>query len=259
MRLFLVIDETRFFHPDFSARLIEKTLDDVVGAALVTKVLPKNNITRYLRKHWYYLKVPEILKLVYQNGRMGVQDRLSKKMRGGHFHSVRSVLRFFDVDFIEVEYNINQDRYLKFIEEKKPDVILSSNSLYFGDVLLRIPAFGCINRHSALLPSYGGLLPVFQAFRSGEKYTGVTVHKMEKRQDRGPILAQRKIEISGSATVFDLYKRCFEMSPDVVLEALEKIRKNQATCASENVQESYFSFPSEEHWNEFRQRKGRLI
>ena len=61
------------------------------------------------------------------------------------------------------------------------NIIISSNSLIFKKELLSIPKICTINRHSALLPSYGGLLPVFQSFIHGEKFTGVSIHYMNNK------------------------------------------------------------------------------
>lgn len=65
------------------------------------------------------------------------------------------------------------------------DVIISSQSLYFGKKILEIPVLCCINRHSGLLPNNGGLWPGFQAVRKGEPETGVSVHTYGQFRQRG--------------------------------------------------------------------------
>lgn len=259
MRLYLVIDETRFYHPDFIADLLRKTKDEVVGAALVTKILPKNSLEEYLKKNVTLLKPTEIFKLVCQRYVSAAKEKFSKPKKDGPFYSVRGVFEAFGVDYIEVEYNINQPQYLNHIRQAQPDVIISSNSLIFGKELLSLPKKCIINRHSGLLPAYGGLWPVFQAYRNGEKYTGVSVHTMEKKIDRGIVLAQKPIEISAGLTLADLYKKCFAVSADVILEALEKVRKDDLSPCTSQTNHSYFSFPTKEHWTAFRSRGGRFI
>lgn len=259
MRLYLVIDETDFYQPNFVARFLERTKDQVVGAALVTRILAKNNINFYLVSHWYYLRFTEILKLVGQSVRAKIYDAILPKRRGGRFYSVRSVFKFFRVDFIEVHDDINREEYIRHIQNSQPDVVVSSNSLYFGLDILRIPKICCINRHSALLPSYGGLFPVLQAYAHGEDFTGVSVHMMTKKMDSGSILAQRKFMIRPEDTIASLYKQCFEYSTDVLLDALERIRRRDFLPVVNNYQESYYSFPTKEHWEIFRKRGGRFI
>jgi len=139
------------------------------------------------------------------------------------------------------------------------DVIISSNPLYFGKEILSIPSKCCINRHSALLPSYGGLWPVFQAFRSGEKYVGVSVHIMDKKIDAGCVLSYKKIEIGKGDSLADLYEKCFDISAELVCDALDKIRSANYASPEEQFSPSYFSFPTKSHWVQFRKMNGRFI
>ena len=253
------MDETRFYQPDFVADLLKKTRDEVVGACLVTRIPDKNSIEHYLMKNLSLLKPMEILKLIAKKYSMAFKDMLSKSGCYGTFYSVRSALNHFKVDFIEVENDINQEPHLNWIIERKPDVLISSNSLYFKKKLLQVPNLCCLNRHSSLLPAYGGLWPVFHAFRNGEKYVGISVHTMESKVDQGVVLAQEKIEIKNGMTLSDLYKECFKKSSQVVLDALEKVRRNDLKSCVEEISSTYFSFPTKEHWMVFRERGGKFI
>ena len=259
MRLILVMDETRFYQPDFVADLLRKTRAEVVGACLVTKIPAKNSIEHYLVKNLLFLKPVEILNLIAKKYSIAFKDMLSSS--GGYecFYSVRSALKHFKVDFIEVENDINQEQYLNWITKRKPDVLISSNSLYFKKALLQSPKLCCLNRHCGLLPAYGGLWPVFHAFRNGEKYIGVSVHTMESKIDQGIVLAHKEIEIKNGMTLSDLYEACFQESSQVVLDALEKVRRNDFKSCAGGISPTYFSFPTKEHWRLFRERGGKVI
>ena len=259
MRLYLVIDETCFYQQNFVARFLEKTQDEVVGAALVTRIPKKNNIHQYLFERWYHLRFFEILKLLTLFFVAKLFDVFLPKKREGRFYSVKSVFKFFRVPFIEVKDDMNQEAYIHHIKSKNPDVLISSNSLYFHKNILKLPRICCINRHSALLPSYGGLFPVLQAYLHAETYTGVSVHMMNRHMDAGAVLSQKKIEISKKDTVASLYKKCFEISAKVVLEALNKIKENDFSPVYNHCTASYYSFPTKEHWKTFREKGGRFI
>lgn len=260
MRLFLVIAENSFYIPNFLAGFLRQTPDQVVGAALVTKTLPKNDLQTYLIRHWYYLTPREMLKLVAQRSAMAVKDRVLPKSAAGPFYSVRAVLAFHHIETFEVQNDINRPLYLDRIRRKEPDVLVSSNPLIFKEEILRIPRICCLNRHSALLPAYGGLWPVFQALRNGEAYTGATVHTMERKIDGGIILARRKVPIGPGATVAGLYEETYRVSVEALLEALDKIRANELAPLPQNgFVPSYYSFPTREHWEDFRRRGARFI
>ncbi|MBN1558534.1 MAG: hypothetical protein JW951_10370 [Lentisphaerae bacterium] len=258
MTLFFIIDETAFYHPDFLARFLERTPDEVVGAARVTQVPAKNNIEAYIVRHGYYLRPGEIARLAFRKMRARLLDRFAPRRQGGAFYSVRAVLEHFGIDYFDVANSINRSVCLDRIRAAQPDVIVSSNSLIFGEALLNMPSICCLNRHSALLPAYGGLWPVFQAWRSGEKTTGVSIHTMEKEIDRGIVLSSRTVPIEPGCTIAALYKRCFELSVDALLEALDRVRNNDWRDRSADVTPSYYSFPTRAHWKEFRARGGRF-
>jgi methionyl-tRNA formyltransferase len=56
--------------------------------------------------------------------------------------------------------------------------------------LLAIPRLGMINVHASLLPKYRGAAPVHRAVIDGELETGVTIMRVEKMLDAGPMLAK---------------------------------------------------------------------
>jgi len=56
--------------------------------------------------------------------------------------------------------------------------------------LLTIPRLGTINVHASLLPKYRGAAPVHRAVMNGDRETGVTIMRVVKELDAGPMLAK---------------------------------------------------------------------
>jgi methionyl-tRNA formyltransferase len=56
--------------------------------------------------------------------------------------------------------------------------------------LLLVPALGMINVHASLLPKYRGAAPIHRAILAGERETGVTIMRVVKALDAGPMLAR---------------------------------------------------------------------
>lgn len=259
MRIFLIIDETSFYHPNFISQFLVKTSDEVVGAAVVTKIPRENSIESYLIRKWYFLYFNELLKLAFKSFCSKILD-LIKQPKINNFYSVRSVLKFYKIDYFEVENDINKKIYIEKIRKNKVDIIISSNSLIFSNKILDIPSICCLNRHSGLLPSYGGLWPVFQAYRAGESFVGVSIHLMEEGIDEGKVISNRKIAITHGCSVANLYEKCFAISADLLIESLDKIRMNDFSASdTSDFKKSYYSFPQKKHWIEFRERNGRFI
>lgn len=260
MNVFLIIDETNFYQPNFVSELLQSSHYNFVGCALAIKIPKKNNIEKYMLRNFYYLRWNELLKLSYRKLKYSLYGQFGigkPKM----FYSVKSVLKHYDIPYFKVKNDINKKVYLERIKEYAPDVILSSNSLYFKKELLSLAKY-CINRHSSLLPSYGGLWPVFQALRNNEQKVGVTVHIMSNKIDKGAILAQKEIEVQKYDTVDSLYQQCFKISAEVCIDALNVLdnnsKKQQLTSTAKKI-DSYFSFPTKEQWKEFRERSKKFI
>ena len=103
-----------------------------------------------------------------------------------------------------------------------PDVIVVAA---FGQILrenvLNLPPHGCINVHASLLPHWRGAAPV-QAAMLHDQVTGVTIMKMDKGLDTGPILSQRKTPITEAMTAGELFDQLAQLGADLLVETLPK-------------------------------------
>lgn len=108
------------------------------------------------------------------------------------------------------------------LQEWSPDVIVVAA---FGQILreniLNLPPHGCVNVHASLLPRWRGAAPV-QAALLNDDVTGVTIMKMDKGLDTGPILRQREIFITEEMTAGTLFDQLAQMGADLLAETLPK-------------------------------------
>tara|TARA_Y100000294_G_C8509369_1_gene318090 strand:+ start:196 stop:966 length:771 start_codon:yes stop_codon:yes gene_type:complete len=256
MKILLVVDETNFYYPKFVSLVINKLksrgYDIKVG--LVTKVKDTNSIQKYLIKNFKKLYFREFVLLALKKCFFVLADFFTKNF--DYCFKVESVLKKKNVNYFKIEYDINKKEHLEYIKNYGPDIIISSCSVIFSSTLLKIPIFGCINRHSALLPSYGGLYPVFHSIADNNKFSGVTIHKMTEKIDEGEILAQKVVKNIDN-NLSKIYKKCFEISVDLILIGIDNVLKN--IYIKNNYKKSYFSFPNKEKWLMFRKNKGKFI
>lgn len=68
------------------------------------------------------------------------------------------------------------------------------NQLLRDELLERVPA-GVVNAHPSLLPRFRGPAPLFWTFREGDEETGVTVHRVTRGEDAGPVLGRGRLEV----------------------------------------------------------------
>jgi len=101
-----------------------------------------------------------------------------------------------------------------------PDFLFS---FYFREIIgpevLGLARRGALNLHGSLLPRYRGRCPVNWVLINGERETGVTLHYMEVRPDRGDIVAQRAVPIADDDTALSLNRKLGEAARALLREA----------------------------------------
>ncbi|MDE0475891.1 MAG: methionyl-tRNA formyltransferase, partial [Gammaproteobacteria bacterium] len=75
--------------------------------------------------------------------------------------------------------------------------------------------------HASLLPALRGAAPVHWAIARGQAATGVTIMRMVKAMDAGPILRQDRTDILPDETAGELYERLARMGAGGLVRALE--------------------------------------
>ena len=107
-----------------------------------------------------------------------------------------------------------------------PDVlIVIAYGLIVPPEVLALPPRGCINVHPSLLPRWRGAAPIERAILAGDSSTGVTIMQLDAGLDTGPILLQRRIEISRSHTGGSLRAELAALGADALLEALAGVAR----------------------------------
>jgi methionyl-tRNA formyltransferase len=85
---------------------------------------------------------------------------------------------------------------------------------------LAVPPAGCINGHASLLPRWRGAAPIQHAILAGDHETGVSVMKMEKGLDTGPVYKMQRVAIGLTETGGELRARLARLCADLILETL---------------------------------------
>ncbi|MBU2542383.1 methionyl-tRNA formyltransferase [Patescibacteria group bacterium] len=98
--------------------------------------------------------------------------------------------------------------------------ICAQYGLLIPEKILNAPKNGTLNIHTSLLPKYRGASPIQSALINGETETGVTIMKMDKGLDTGPILLQKSIKIKPNDTYLDLDKKLAKIGLLALLEAV---------------------------------------
>lgn len=94
----------------------------------------------------------------------------------------------------------------------------------YGEILrknvLEIPPLGYLNIHPSLLPLYRGPTPVAAALLAGDEITGVSIIRLVRAMDAGPIVAQATIELDRAARTGALTDQLFTIGAQLLTGVL---------------------------------------
>jgi methionyl-tRNA formyltransferase len=78
--------------------------------------------------------------------------------------------------------------------------VVAAYGRILSDRVLAIPRLGMINVHASLLPKYRGAAPVHRAVIAGERETGVTIMRVVRALDAGPMMLKGSRAIAPDET-----------------------------------------------------------
>ena len=136
---------------------------------------------------------------------------------------------------------INTIETVDFLKSLNADLfVVVSYGQILSQEALDAPKIFCINLHASLLPKYRGAAPINWAIINGEKATGVTVMKMAKEMDAGPIILQKTIGILNEDTEIALEDKLSNLSAELLSECLISIEdKNYKLKAQDEAGVSF--------------------
>ncbi len=124
--------------------------------------------------------------------------------------------------------HINTADATAFLKSLRADLfIIISYGQILSQEILDIPKLFAINAHASLLPQYRGAAPINWALINGESTSGVTIMKMERKMDAGPLIAQEAIDVQDQDTAVTLEDKLSKTAPQLLIDTLAKISAGQ--------------------------------
>ena len=92
-----------------------------------------------------------------------------------------------------------------------------------NDAVLATPRLGLVNVHASLLPRYRGAAPIHRAVIAGETETGVTIMRVVKALDAGPILASVRHPIGVDDTSDEVESALARLGAALLVATLDRL------------------------------------
>jgi methionyl-tRNA formyltransferase len=89
------------------------------------------------------------------------------------------------------------------------------------DAVLAVPRLGMVNVHASLLPRYRGAAPVHRAIIAGERETGITIMRVVRALDAGPMMATAHRAIGPDETSEDVERDLARIGAALAVSTIE--------------------------------------
>ena len=84
-----------------------------------------------------------------------------------------------------------------------------------------------INAHASLLPKYRGASPIAQAILEGDAETGISVMRVEREMDAGPVALVLRTPIGERENTAELSERLSRLAARAIEEAIDQIARDE--------------------------------
>ena len=123
--------------------------------------------------------------------------------------------------------SLNDDVY-SMIKHLNADVlVVAAYGLIIPEKFLNLFKKGSFNVHASLLPRWRGAAPIHRAIESGDSQIGVTIMKVVKMLDAGPMIKKNSIGLKNNFTTGEMLERLAIMGADLILDILKDVSLNK--------------------------------
>ena len=107
--------------------------------------------------------------------------------------------------------------------------------------LLQTPRLGMINVHASLLPLYRGAAPIHRAIIDGHTETGITIMRVVKALDAGPILAVERMPIALDQTSDEVERDLARLGSALLVRVTDDVARGQTQDALQDHSQSTYA------------------
>ncbi|VFP81221.1 Methionyl-tRNA formyltransferase [Buchnera aphidicola (Cinara kochiana kochiana)] len=162
-------------------------------------------------------------------------DNIYCKKKENRFSPIKKFAIRHNISILQTNNLYEKKIYSSILKIYADILIVSSYGSIIPDKILQLFTFGGINIHASLLPRWKGAAPIQWAILSGDKYTGISVIKMNSKIDCGKIIYQLSCPINItdnaitlSAKLIPISLQCMYQSLNIIAESnIKNLHKNK--------------------------------
>lgn len=150
-------------------------------------------------------------------------DRPSGRGRVTSSGPIKAVAEDEGIPVLQPEKPRGED-FMTRVRALEPELsVVAAYGAILTEEVLGLPSRGSVNVHASLLPELRGAAPVNWAIIRGHRNSGVTIMRMVRELDAGPVLYRVSVGLPSDVTAGELYEMLSEMGATALVEALAQM------------------------------------
>jgi methionyl-tRNA formyltransferase len=115
------------------------------------------------------------------------------------------------------------------LRARAPDLgVVAAYGRILPDDVLSLPPLGLINIHASLLPAYRGASPIQHAVINGDPETGISIMRVVRELDAGPVFATARRAVGADETSVDVERDLARIGADLMVTVVDAIGRGTA-------------------------------
>jgi methionyl-tRNA formyltransferase len=115
------------------------------------------------------------------------------------------------------------------LRARAPDFgVVAAYGRILPDDVLSLPPLGLINIHASLLPAYRGASPIQHAVINGDPETGISIMRVVRELDAGPVFATARRAVGADETSVDVERDLARIGADLMVTVVDAIGRGTA-------------------------------
>ncbi len=119
----------------------------------------------------------------------------------------------------------------------RPDLgVVVAFGQFLPKAVRELPAKGyLINAHASLLPRHRGAAPIARAILAGDAETGISVMRIEKEMDAGPVAAVARTPIAARENTLELSLRLSALAAELIVQVVDSIEADRVVWTPQDA------------------------
>ena len=133
-----------------------------------------------------------------------------------------------DVPFWRPE-KVGEETVVAALRDREPDLgVVVAFGQFLPKPVRELPRLGyLINGHASILPRYRGAAPIARAILSGDRETGISVMRVAREMDAGPVALVRTLAIGPDEDTGSLTPRLADLAAEAIVRGARRDRRRQ--------------------------------